>query len=553
MLRGAGDRSELLRELRLASADPEVMAAIRRRADALSILGHSDRRTLERIASHIFETGIEDIGLFLREEWEQAADSPANGGGGGGPSPPPPTPPEPPPPPPPGPKPKVVKARLVVVVKDEDGKPIPDADVTASGQAAKKTNASGIADFGEVDPGTYSATATKANHGPKKNDVVGKDEKTGVAVPAGKTTQVDLIQHEQWRVEFVTPGVDPVNAPNSTTGSNDQNEYTYSIATPGLLKVTLRARVIPAGRVNEAKPHVKFEVDAIADSPLTWDGAGDGTATTVNGDMLETAATYTGLPKANAAFGTKNARLFRLAAQVATRPFEAFFPRDAKNHPNPGQGTTPNWFFYWGPLSGVANLTYAGASGSSLLAEVRGMTKWTYATAPDKVKLYIFDETLTASPYRPYGVGVQVSGIDGFIATAIHENMHIQQIARADPLVPGVTCWRHGYSWNQGAQHNHYGPGPDGLWGPAPGVAAAAVSATPPFVAGQGDDVTIDASDHWPTAFGAVPAVFASALHPIEREAVHKSDATVTADHTFARQDWADPGKNHGTLNKWND
>jgi hypothetical protein len=131
--------------------------------------------------------------------------------------------------------------------------------------------------------------------------------------------------------------------------------------------------------------------------------------------------------------------------------------------------------------------------------------------------------------------------------------MHIQQIARADPLVPGVACWRHGYSWNQGASHNHWAQGPDGLWGPPPGVATAAVSTTPPFVAGQGDDVTIDSSDHWPIAFGAEPAAFASALHAIEREAVHASDATVAADHTFARQDWGDPGKNHGTLNKWDD
>jgi hypothetical protein len=461
--------------------------------------------------------------------------------------------PKPQPKPKPKPQPKPEKAKLVVVVKDLDGKPIKDADVTVPGLGDKKTNAQGKADYGTVDPGSYSASARKDNHGPQRNGDVGKDEKTGVDVPAGKTTQIDLIQHEQWRVEFVTPGVDPVNSPNSTSGNNAQNEYTYSNATPGLLKVTLRARVIPAGKVNEAKPHVKFTVGAIADSPLTWDGAGDGSATTVKGDLLETVATYTGLPKTNAAFGAKDAKLFRLGKEIGTRTFEVFFPRDQKNHPNPGQGTTPNWFFYWGPLSGVANLTYAGASGSSTLAEVRGMTRWRYTTAPDKINLFIFDETVTASPYRPYGVGVQVSGIDGFIATAVHENMHIQQINRADPLVPGVTCWQFGYSWNQGGNHNHYGPGPDGLWGPPPGVPAASVASAPPFVAGQGDDVTIDASDHWPTAFGALPAAFGAPLHPIEREAVHASDAVVAADHTFARQDWGDPGKNHGTLNKWDD
>lgn len=553
MGRRARDWSELLRELRRIALDPGMMVRLRSRAHELAILGQNDARTLERVAHHMFEAGIDEPSVFLQMEWEER-NKRGGGGGGGGPPTPPDPPPEPKPPGPrPGPKPKEEMAKLVVVVKDADGKPVEDAEVTASGLGPKKTTPAGIADYGEVPPGTYSVSASKPNYGPKKNDVVGPDSKSGIVAPAGQTTQADLVQHEQWKVEFVTPGVDPVNSPNSTVGSNDQNEFTYSKAIPGLLNVTLRAKVIPASKVNEAKPHVKFEVDAIADSPLTWDGAGDGTATTVNGDMLEVVATYTGLPKTNAAFGKKNARLFRLDAKVGTRPFEVFFPRDAKNHPNPSQGATPNWFFYWAPLSGVSNLRYAGASGSSLLAEVRGMTRWNYNAAPDKVKLFIFDETVKASPYKPYGVGVQVSGIDGFIATAIHENTHIRQIARADPLVPGVACWQHGYSWNQGANHNHYGPGPDGLWGPAPGVAAAAVAATPPFVAGQGDDVSIDASDHWPTAFGALPAVFPLTLHPIEREAVHASDAAVTADHTFARKDWGDPGKNHGTLNKWND
>ena len=549
MARRTLDWSEPLRSLRRIALDADILAKLRHRALELSILERNDARTLERLAHYMASRGIDDPYALLGSGWDLTASGGGDGGGGTEPKPAP----GPDPKPGPKPQPKIEKARLVVVVKDADGKPIKDAEVKVSGLGDKKTDANGVADYGEVDPGSYTVSAEKENHGPKKNDIVGKDEKTGIAVPAGKTTKVDLVQHEQWKVEFVTPGLDPVNAPNSTVGDNAQNEYTYSGATPGLLKVTLRARVIPAGMVNEAKPHVKFEVGAIADSPLTWDGAGDGTATTVNGDMLESVATYTGLPATNAPFGAKEAKLLRVTQHVETRTFEVFFPRDAKNHPNPGQGTTPNWFFYWGPLSDVNNLTYAGASGSSTLAEVRGMTRWRYTANPDKIRLFIFDETVSASPYRPYGVGVQVSGIDGFIAVAVHENMHIQQINRADPLVPGVACWRHGYSWNQGAQHNHFGPGPDGLWGRAPGVADASVSVTPPFVAGKGDDVPIDASDHWPTAFGALPAVFGAALHPIEREAVHASDAAVTADHTFARQDWGDPGKNHGTLNRWDD
>lgn len=353
-------------------------------------------------------------------------------------------------------------------------------------------------------------------------------------------------------VALVTPGLDPVNSPNSTPGDADQNEYTFSTDTPGVLTMTLRAAVTPAGKVGEAQPRVSFEVDAIGGSTLTWDGAGDGSATTIAGDKVEAVATFTGLPANNSDFGTKTVKLKLDGAVVDTRTCEVFFPRDEKNHPNPGQGTTPNWFFYWLQLVGVANVNYAGASGSGKSGEVRGITQWSYTSAPDKTGIYVYDEAVTLSPYTSYGVGITVSGIDSFVQRAVHENQHIQQIARADPLVPSVACWQYGYSWNQG-NDNHWGPGPDGKYGPAPGVAAAAVSATPPFVAGLGDDVSIDRSNHWPTAFGAPPAAPYNTIHPIEGEAVKAADAAVSADHTHAREDWGDPGKNHDTVDRWDD
>lgn len=362
-------------------------------------------------------------------------------------------------------------------------------------------------------------------------------------------------------VAFVTPGVDPVNSPNSTNGHNDQNEYTFSTATPGVLTMTLRAVVTPAGKVGEAKPRVSFEVDGIGASTLTWDGAGDGSATTIAGDKLESVATFTGLPASNADFGSKTAKLKLDGAVVETRTFEVFFPRDATNHPNPGQGTTPNWFFYWEQLAGVASLQYGGA-GTGDLGEVRGMTRWSYKTAPDKPNTYVFDPALTNSPVSGY-YGPNYSGIDSVIVTAVHEGVHVQQITRADALVPtGQGCWRYGYSWNQhpvmnGQPHNHWGTGPDGKYGPSPGVDAGAVAVQPPFVAGQGDDVNIDsATHHWPTAFGAAPTpsvTGVTGVHPIEVEAENHAISTVTADHQFARQDWGDPGKNHATVDRWDD
>ncbi len=362
----------------------------------------------------------------------------------------------------------------------------------------------------------------------------------------------DVIDETNFTVTLITPGVDPVSSPNSTVGDMAQNEYTYSTASPGVLTITVRAEVTPAEEINIAKPRVKFSVDAIAGSTLVWDGAGDGSASRINGAYLESTVTFTTLPPNNSDFGTKKARLFKDGSEVENRDYEVFFPRDAKNHPG-GDANAPNWLHYWSQVAGFANTKYAGASGSGTMAQVRGMTAWSYASAPDKTNMWIFDEVVTKA--RAYGIGVEVSGIDNFVTTVNHENKHVDQINRADGLVPSVQCWQYGWSWNTGS-HNHWGPGPDGLYGPAPGVAEGTVTVSPPFEIGGGDDVnlselSIAPYNNWPATW-PLPSPMAP-LSPIEREAVNAGDAATPSDHGFAASDWADPGKNHNTPLKWDD
>lgn len=354
---------------------------------------------------------------------------------------------------------------------------------------------------------------------------------------------------EEIRVFFVTPGNDPVNSPDATVGSDSQNEFTYSTANPGILTIQLRARVEPSGRAAEAQARVRFEVEAVGGSTLSWEGDAGGSPTSVNGDFLETVATFTGLPANNSEFGLKTARLFLDNGEVDTRTYEVFFPRDATNHPG-GNSAAPNWFHYWEQVAGVSNVVYGGSSGSSAMAGVRGMTDWSYTAAPDKTHLYMYDEVVTKA--RSYGVGVEVSGIDNFVASAHHEGKHTDQIAAADALVPGVRCWQYGYSWN--TTHNHYGPGPDGKWGPAPGTETNSVAVSPPFEPGGGDDVDIDhpSHRHWPNTW-PLPTPSWASIHPIEDEAVMYADAQVPSDHDNADQDWGDPGKNHQTLLKYDD
>jgi hypothetical protein len=341
-------------------------------------------------------------------------------------------------------------------------------------------------------------------------------------------------------VKFVTPGPNVTTAPDATAGAQTQNQYTYSAAKPGVLRIELRAEVSPAGNALEGKKRVRFKVDKIPGSQMRWEGNAGGKPTRINGEFVETAVTFTKLPLKNAHFGKKKATLMLDGSKVEEREYMVFFPRDARNHPGKAVNI-PNWFYYWKALAiaaGYPTLVYDGAAANP--AEVKGMTKWSYTAHQNKRKLYIHDSIV--GKYRSYGVGKLLSGIDRFLGTVFHEWKHTDQIARADTLVPHTRCWRYGYSWNK-MPHNHWRSGrPDGKWG-APPIATAAVNKAPPFQIGAGADIAIDnpAHTHWPNVW-ALPAL--PGPHPIEQEAINHSDAHINEDQ-YADDDWADPGKNH--------
>lgn len=85
--------------------------------------------------------------------------------------------------------------KLVVKVKDENNNPIKDANVTAGSLGSMKTNKDGIADFGEVEVGSYEVEAKKAGHAKQRNDPEGSDVEPGVTIEQSKTKSIELIQH----------------------------------------------------------------------------------------------------------------------------------------------------------------------------------------------------------------------------------------------------------------------------------------------------------------------------------------------------------------------
>jgi hypothetical protein len=348
------------------------------------------------------------------------------------------------------------------------------------------------------------------------------------------------------------------------TAASPTNEFTFSGVTPGVLSISCRAVITPndPDAIACANDHLRWTIDAVGTSPLTWSVPDP--ANIQHGKGRDTTATFTGLPPQNNDFGTKTVTLLLdTGAVLGTTTIEVFWPKNDTNHPNPGQGVTPNWFFYWLQVVGNPAHVRYDPGGGATFGDTFGMVGWTYAAVPDKTLVHIHDTAaLNDGPIA--GLHGPLTGIDLFRNTILHESEHVQQIARADPVVglhPG-TCWQFGWSWNQGAAHNHWQLGPGraagaGICTPAgPGTMGAAgsgdVNLETPYPAG----VVVPAiSSHWPTAWGPLPAPAGGGgnyigNHPIEQQAFQQE---IGPEHGLARQDWGDPGKNHRTVDLFSD
>ena len=363
--------------------------------------------------------------------------------------------------------------------------------------------------------------------------------------------------------EWVTPKASPVTVPNDSIGTDGQNEFTYDAASPGVLTIDLKVLVKPAGTAAVTDRHgVKFsdrciyKLPTIPGSTFAWDAANPGGKSATSGERLIAKATYTTLPAVNTDFGLKQAELEcdGNTVTLVKGDFEVFFDRDAINHPG-GQVGSPNWYYYWLQLISGHNVFYGGV-GAGPSAEVKGMTGWNYVTAPNKTQITLYDAV--TGKFKSYGVGEEFSGIDRFMGTLKHEAQHVVQIGKADALLStnGADSFRYGWSWNQ-AMHNHWKKGADAQWG----LAAIDDEADgtlnnarlfPPFEPGNGDDESLDHATFvwWPKVW-PLPVPNA-APHPIESEAVNISDQTHN-EHLNARNDWGNPGKNHKTIDKYDD
>ena len=233
--------------------------------------------------------------------------------------------------------------------------------------------------------------------------------------------------------EWITPKASPVSAPDDA--GDGQNEFTYSAASPGVLTMDMKVLVKPTGTAGvTGHDGVKFsdrcfyKLPTINGSTFAWDAANTGGKSAPSGEHLTAKATYTTLPTANADFGLKQAE-FECDGHtdtLAKGDFEVFFPKDEKNHPGVGAGTTPNWFFYWreGGVCGIPASAEYDATASF------GYTKPGVDTilrlGPDAPTTNTGPETYTgAATYGSLTVTGQGLGTQCVAETVAHELYHL--------------------------------------------------------------------------------------------------------------------------------
>lgn len=353
-----------------------------------------------------------------------------------------------------------------------------------------------------------------------------------------------------FRVTILKPTGDPV-----TAGSAD-NEFTF-VAPGGIATIPVEAKIEPAKLVATFGDQIKWTfVSVPAGSVVTWNNPWPGEPTAGRG--VTAVATLTGYPTTNAQFGLRTIKMEVIrnlkVLSTKTAKIELFFARDTVATGR----SAPNWFFYWlNAIGGRANTDYGGASG--IYGEAPGILRWSYGTGQDKTKVIIYDlaKTDDAGDACSAHGAKRTTGIDTFEDTVVHENHHTVQVANADAVVgvvPGGP-WRFGWAWRQGGNHNHWRVGADGK----PGIAGTDDDGNGtvddlifagPGELGRGDDVNLsdtgDPTLNWPLAFGSLPPLCWAGGFAVEEPAY---DAEPDSENARAAVDWADPGKQHRTLN----
>jgi hypothetical protein len=155
---------------------------------------------------------------------------------------------------------------------------------------------------------------------------------------------------------------------------------------------------------------VRWSITPIAGSILT--------SVPANAKGRAVVFTYSGLPDSNSQFGPKY--VYAALPQygvVESVMIKTYFPKYATNHPAPGNGTTPNWYYYWGQTEAdTGSHVYGGQYCGSL-------------NEPGYYQdssLFFHICYLASQKWPVQCAGFDTSdGIDNYAQTCLHESQHL--------------------------------------------------------------------------------------------------------------------------------
>jgi len=138
------------------------------------------------------------------------------------------------------------------------------------------------------------------------------------------------------------------------------------------------------------------------------------------------------------------------AAANTSIQIKFYYQRTGTQNPSSATPKPKNWFYYFNQVCGDVDALYKSGGGGDY-ACVPAMLYWSATMTYSKTAIWVYDPAQGTNTPHTVG-GVVTTGIDCFADTIIHENVHVDQIRRADLLVTHKTK---GWSWNT-TPNNHY-------------------------------------------------------------------------------------------------
>ena len=248
----------------------------------------------------------------------------------------------------------------------------------------------------------------------------------GYYTPSG-----DLVCEASNQVEVAVVDIEMTRPDDKANSQYFHYVYDENADPNGVCEVTFMVQITPdTENVRDIlKDEINCSIDSIAESSLSWKNNGDTNTGILEYILLNKwneKAIFTTLPSDNAEFGLKNVAV-SLRSKTMDGKTKVFFSRDAKNHPGPDSGTTPNWFYYWeqGAVNeGMDDFIYGGDLGPT--------TRGAYNPTNDTLKLYAgapnskpaITVTHQDDPDLQFEIGRDAEGIAAVAGTCIHEKHH---------------------------------------------------------------------------------------------------------------------------------